>query len=163
MSEATPLSPLTSAGMVIGTIRYMAPEQIEGKEADARSDLFALGAVFYEMTTGKRPGDKTTGPGFVLVQTPVAVEKLLLAKLAKIKSRQEAPQSIFSGRADIFYPPNFGCLRRKGNNPVKQCLRRSDTPADSLERRFRSHSSASRTNSGLRVFDATMRLMISNT
>jgi eukaryotic-like serine/threonine-protein kinase len=55
MSEATPLTPLTSAGMVIGTIQYMAPEQIEGKEADARSDLFALGAVVYEMTTGKRP------------------------------------------------------------------------------------------------------------
>ena len=55
MSEATPLSPLTSAGMVIGTIQYMASEQIEGKEADARSDLFALGAVLYEMTTGKRP------------------------------------------------------------------------------------------------------------
>jgi eukaryotic-like serine/threonine-protein kinase len=57
MSEATPLSPLTSAGMVIGTIQYMSPEQIEGKEADARSDLFALGAVLYEITTGKRPFD----------------------------------------------------------------------------------------------------------
>lgn len=55
MTEATPLSPLTSAGMIIGTIQYMAPEQIEGKEADARSDLFALGAVLYEMVSGKRP------------------------------------------------------------------------------------------------------------
>ena len=55
MSEATPISPLTTAGTVIGTIQYMAPEQIEGKEADVRSDLFALGAVLYEMVTGKRP------------------------------------------------------------------------------------------------------------
>ncbi len=55
MTEASPVSPLTTAGSVIGTIQYMSPEQIEGKEADARSDLFALGAVFYEMLTGARP------------------------------------------------------------------------------------------------------------
>lgn len=55
MSEASPLSPLTTAGAILGTIQYMAPEQIEGKEADARSDLFALGAILYEMATGGRP------------------------------------------------------------------------------------------------------------
>jgi hypothetical protein len=49
------------------------------------------------------------------VKSGVAVEKLLPAKLAKIKSRQEAPQSIFSGWVDIFYPPNFACLGRKGS------------------------------------------------
>jgi hypothetical protein len=47
----------------------------------------------------------------LLAKTGVAVEKLLPAKFAKIKSRQEAPQSIFSGWVDIFYPPNFGCLK----------------------------------------------------
>ena len=55
MSGPSPLTPLTTAGSVIGTIQYMSPEQIEGKEADARSDIFAFGAVLYEMTAGKRP------------------------------------------------------------------------------------------------------------
>jgi Tol biopolymer transport system component len=49
--------PLTQEGMVVGTFQYMSPEQIEGKEADARSDIFALGAVLYEMATGKRAFD----------------------------------------------------------------------------------------------------------
>ncbi|HTA48292.1 MAG TPA: protein kinase [Verrucomicrobiae bacterium] len=55
MSGPSPLTPLTTAGSVIGTIQYMSPEQIEGKEADARSDVFAFGAVLYEMVAGKRP------------------------------------------------------------------------------------------------------------
>ncbi len=53
--------PLTQEGMVVGTFQYMSPEQIEGKEADARSDIFGLGAVLYEMATGKRAFEgKTT-------------------------------------------------------------------------------------------------------
>ena len=55
VSGPSPLTPLTAAGSVVGTIQYMSPEQIEGKEADARSDIFALGAVLYEMITGNRP------------------------------------------------------------------------------------------------------------
>ena len=46
--------PLTAQGTVMGTFQYMAPEQVEGREADARSDIFSLGAVLYEMITGKR-------------------------------------------------------------------------------------------------------------
>ena len=48
------VSPITTAGAVVGTVQYMSPEQITGKEADARSDIFAFGAMLYEMLTGKR-------------------------------------------------------------------------------------------------------------
>jgi len=53
-SMATMSKPLTVEGTIIGTFQYMAPEQVQGHDADARSDLFALGAVLYEMTTGMR-------------------------------------------------------------------------------------------------------------
>jgi Tol biopolymer transport system component/aminoglycoside phosphotransferase (APT) family kinase protein len=57
---ATAPSTLTQTGMVVGTIQYMAPEQVEGKAADARSDLFALGAIVYEMTTGRKAFEGTS-------------------------------------------------------------------------------------------------------
>ena len=52
--QQSPGTPITIAGSILGTIQYMSPEQLEGQEADARSDIFALGAVLYEMATGKR-------------------------------------------------------------------------------------------------------------
>ena len=52
-----PTSNVTRDGAMLGTLRYMAPEQLEGRDVDARSDLFSFGAVLFEMLTGTRAFD----------------------------------------------------------------------------------------------------------
>jgi serine/threonine protein kinase len=89
--------PLTAEGTIVGTFQYMSPEQLEGKEADTRSDLWALGCVLYEMATGKRAFDGSTQASLISAimrdtprplaelapLSPPALEKLVVALLAK--------------------------------------------------------------------------------
>src|ERR1700680_4479959 len=89
--------PLTAQGTILGTLQYMAPEQVEGKEVDARTDIFAFGAVVYEMATGKSAFEgKTkaslsakileTGPPptpTLQAMTPPALERTVKRCLAK--------------------------------------------------------------------------------
>ncbi len=86
MTRSSPASPLTSAGSIVGTVQYMSPEQIEGKEADARSDIFSFGLVLYEMLTGTRAFDG---------KTPASVVAAILAL---------EPKSIRSLKPDIPAP-----------------------------------------------------------
>ena len=53
-------NPSRAEGTILGTLQYMAPEQLEGKDADSRTDIFAFGAVVYEMVTGKRAFEGTS-------------------------------------------------------------------------------------------------------
>ena len=84
---------LTTDGDVVGTVAYMAPEQLEGRSADARADLFSIGVVLYELATGKRPfrGNSTAGvASSILRDEPVSLRKVrpdLSADLARVVRR----------------------------------------------------------------------------
>lgn len=92
----TEASDLTQAGTLLGTPSYMSPEQISGEALDGRSDLFAVGIVFYEMLTGEKPfrGEVITiahhivcsphpDPSSFVAQLPPAVDRLFRIALAK--------------------------------------------------------------------------------
>ena len=76
---ATATGPLTMRGEVVGTLPYMAPEQLEGKPVDARTDVFAFGAMLYEMVTGQRAFAGTSQAslmGGILHSTPLPIRSL---------------------------------------------------------------------------------------
>jgi tRNA A-37 threonylcarbamoyl transferase component Bud32 len=90
-------SAITSEGTILGTLQYMAPEQVEAKEVDARTDIFAFGAVVYEMATGKKAFEgkssasvmakimETEPPPISSLQpmTPPALDRVIKTCLAK--------------------------------------------------------------------------------
>ncbi|PWT89802.1 MAG: hypothetical protein C5B54_08295 [Acidobacteria bacterium] len=96
-SEMLTQNPLTEEGVIMGTVQYMAPEQLEGKAADERTDIFALGEILYEMSSGRRPFSGTSKatlisqivaqdpPPLTTVQpmAPMALDRLVRKCIAK--------------------------------------------------------------------------------
>lgn len=96
-TDATQHKPLTQEGTILGTYQYMAPEQLAGEEADARSDIFAFGVVLYEMLTGVRAfagktktsliaailGGEPRPPSELQPLTPASLEHVIAKCLAK--------------------------------------------------------------------------------
>ena len=112
-----PPSPATEAGAVLGTVGYMSPEQVRGEPAGARSDLFALGLVLYEMLSGRRAFARETA-----AETMTAI------------LREPAPEVRLPG-SDA--PPELGRI-------VAHCLEKAPGPANASSRRVTSPSPCGR-------------------
>ena len=93
LSEALS-KPLTRDGQILGTLQYMSPEQLQGKEADARSDLFSFGCVLYEMLSAKRAFDGQSAASVIAAilerpapsvsaVAPLGIDRVLQCCLAK--------------------------------------------------------------------------------
>jgi serine/threonine protein kinase len=106
---------LTAQGTILGTFQYMAPEQLEGHEADSRTDIFAFGAVLYEMLTGRRAFEGQTQTGLIaaildrdpppisLPERPatLALDHIVDSCLSIGSQRALADRSRFAARAEL--------------------------------------------------------------
>ncbi|MFI5182564.1 MAG: protein kinase [Thermoanaerobaculia bacterium] len=123
---------VTKAGMILGTLPYMAPEQLESKPADARTDIFALGCVLYEMTTGKKPFSGPSQASLISAiltndpplasslqpRTPPALDRLVHRCLAKDPERR-----VQNARDVALELADASALPERGTAPVAPARR----------------------------------------
>jgi Tol biopolymer transport system component/predicted Ser/Thr protein kinase len=141
LTESGPATPITQQGHIVGTFQYMSPEQVEGNEADARSDIFALGAVLYEMATSKRAfeGKSTISVASAILErdpepisklqpmTPPALEHVVATCLAK--DREQRWQSAADVARQLHWISQSGSQAGVSALPVKARQRRMERAA----------------------------------
>ncbi|MGH9836440.1 MAG: protein kinase domain-containing protein, partial [Blastocatellia bacterium] len=112
---------LTSAGLIVGTVAYMSPEQMRGEELDARSDIFSLGCVLYEAATGKRPFDGPSAltilheiatvdpppPGAIRLGLPNEFDAIIRRALAKDKEQRHGSAKELAAELRNLQTPEF--------------------------------------------------------
>ena len=110
-SSAATVSGQTEPGVVLGTVGYMAPEQVRGQPADHRADLFALGAILYEMLTGRRSFHKPTSAetmSAILNEEPTPVSQIapgVAPALQRVVQRclEKSPEQRFHSASDLAF------------------------------------------------------------
>ncbi len=125
--------PLTTEGTILGTFQYMAPEQLEGIEADARTDIFALGTLLYEMATGRRAFEGKTKTsliaaivsgdpkpiGVVQPLTPASFEHVVRKCLEKNPDdRWQSAHDVAQELRWVAESPEATTPKRRSNSPV---------------------------------------------
>ena len=140
-TEAPTMSSPTEPGVVMGTIGYMAPEQVRGTAVDHRSDIFSLGAVLYEMATGERAfarGSSVESLNAILKEDPPDFSRdspRLSPALGPIVRRclEKEPGERFQSAQDL----SFALQSAMGSSPPSQGGASLSTPAPSQPNRFR--------------------------
>ena len=125
--EETGMTDETEPGMVMGTVGYMSPEQLRGQGVDGRTDIFAFGAILYEMLTGRRAFEKPTSAetmAAILNEEPPAISELApntppaLVRIVK-RCLEKDPEQRFQSASDLAFalqalPESSGALTSAG-------------------------------------------------
>ena len=134
VNDATLTRALTQEGVIVGTLQYMAPEQLQGKPADNRADLFAFGCVLYEMLTGKRAFDGTSNASVIaaILERPApSVKEVAPAALDRVlglcleKDPDERWQTAHDLKAKLMWIAGGGrevARQAEGDSPSKKWI-----------------------------------------